>query len=186
MPFALLHYSQHPTVWNADVMVGALDTILNNEDKAVPQPPTQVWQSHELDGTWAPNSHCFWCVTPQTSCLKEPFYCAHRLCGPGMWAGLVWEILSLLVVLTKVTQWYSVGWRTSLEDPTQLHLHVWAPKWVTKTRTANQRIYTWRLCVAWHPQGSWVSSMSPKQEYSSEQGGHCMVFYDPLPQISQH
>ena len=36
---------------NADVMVGALDTILNNEDKAVPQPPTQVWQSHELDGT---------------------------------------------------------------------------------------------------------------------------------------
>jgi len=40
MPFALLHYSQHPTVWNADVMAGALDTILNNEDKAIPHPPT--------------------------------------------------------------------------------------------------------------------------------------------------
>ena len=39
MPFALLHYSQHPTVWNADVIVGALDTILNNEDRAMPHPP---------------------------------------------------------------------------------------------------------------------------------------------------
>lgn len=51
MPFALLHYSQHPTVWNADVMVGALDTILNNEDRAMPHPPSQLWQSNELDGT---------------------------------------------------------------------------------------------------------------------------------------
>ena len=52
MPFAfLLHHSQHPAVWDADVMVGALDTILNNEDKVIPpNPPTQVWQSNELDG----------------------------------------------------------------------------------------------------------------------------------------
>lgn len=39
MPFALLHHFQHPTVWNADAMIGALDTILNNEDEATPQ----VW-----------------------------------------------------------------------------------------------------------------------------------------------
>ena len=40
LPFALRHYSQHPTAWTADVMAGALDTILNNEDKAIPHPPT--------------------------------------------------------------------------------------------------------------------------------------------------
>lgn len=38
MHFALLlHHSQHPTVWNADVMVGTLHTILNNEDKTTPR-----------------------------------------------------------------------------------------------------------------------------------------------------
>ena len=42
------------------------------------------------------------------------------------------------------------------------------------------------VLTAWRPQGSLVSSMSPKQEYSSEQGGNYMTFYDPLSKISQH
>ena len=45
MPFALLHYSQHPTVWNADVMVGALVAALDCEDKGHPS----GWDSGEWE-----------------------------------------------------------------------------------------------------------------------------------------
>lgn len=54
-----------------------------------------------------------------------------------------------------------------------------------KIRTANQSTYTWPF-TAWTPQGRLIFSMSPKQEYSSEQGGNCMAFYDPPSRVSQY